>query len=90
MNYDEKLEKIFTHYGFDHQIFKLFEELGELTVELGRYCTGLGDRLRIAEEIGDVVILLQQMIIHFEIADEVESDIAFKVSRQLERIERGE
>lgn len=80
-------EKIFrtalNTYGADAQTLMVMEEMSELQKELCKHARGENNRLAIAEEIADVQIMLEQMIILHNCAQEVES---FRLSK-LERLE---
>lgn len=59
---DPRLTRILEHYGEEHQRWKLVEELGELSAELGRFRNG--DRSNIADlihECADVIVVLTQL-----------------------------
>ena len=62
------------HYGAQPQITIVFEEMAELQDVLCKFLRGRvdGDTLaNIAEEIADVGIMLDQMVIEFEVEDAV-------------------
>lgn len=97
----EKLLKIINHYGvipqlkyFQSEIFELNEaiinrELKE-TVEYEIPLTEIvGAKDHIAEEIADVMVMLEQFKNYYEISSEEITKIFWnKVDRQLERIEK--
>ena len=59
---DPRLTLILEHYGEEHQRWKLVEELGELSAELGRFRNG--DRSNVADlthECADVIVVLTQL-----------------------------
>lgn len=59
---DLRLTLILEHYGEEHQRWKLVEELGELSAELGRF--RIGDRSNVADlihECADVIVVLTQL-----------------------------
>ena len=77
-------------YGGQAQITMMFEEMAELQDVLCKFLRGRvdGDTLaNIAEEIADVGIMLDQMMIEFQVEDAVAEQRAFKVRRLRERIE---
>ena len=78
--------KAVAHYGVKHQIIKLFEEFSELQKELCKFLDGKNNRDAIAEETGDVLILLDQLILMFDMADEVTESKHKKLERLLERM----
>lgn len=76
-------QKIIEHYGYEHQLQKLVEELRELESVI-LYDTDNIEHIK--EEMADVLNLINQIMIykgwHMDIFD-IE---VFKVNRQLERI----
>lgn len=96
-----KIEKIAMHYGAAAQMCKTVEELAELTAEIQRYNllafkhqVSMGEvseqMQKIIEEMADVEIMLEQIKFLFNIDEEVKAMKAFKISRQLDRMARGE
>ena len=89
-------EKIARHYGIEPQSRQTIEEMAELTqaiTKFWRYTGNDAQQLKglknaIAEEIGDVEIMLEQLKILFGIEEDVRECRAFKLIRQLERIEK--
>ena len=94
------LLKIIKHYGINVQQRKLVEEVFELQEAITTHelknsvsyeipLTELIDtREHIAEEIADVLKLLSQFVIYYELNEEEIYEIAeYKIKRQLERIE---
>lgn len=76
----EKLLKIIGHYGFDNQIKKLNEEVFELIEALFL-------DLRVAEELADVLVMLEQFRLCYGISEEeLKKIMEEKVDRQLNRI----
>lgn len=75
------LEGAISFYGYDAQILKAVEELGELSVELARDLNGLGRTEAIREEMADAFIMLNQLELIF--GDVTEIEVA-----KLERLER--
>lgn len=75
-------------YGADHQINKLFEELGELTTEVARGQNGADNRSALVSEIADVYIMLTQLRMVVGVTDEeVENHVAFKLGRLAGRMD---
>lgn len=70
-------------YGEQTQIMKAIEEMSELTKAL---CKG-NDHRAIVDETADVIIMLQQIVMMFELGDELEKRIRFKVNRLKERLD---
>ena len=87
-------EQIARHYGIEPQSRQTIEEMAELTQAITKFWKYGGDdaqQLRglknaIAEEIGDVEIMLEQLKILFRIESDVAEHRAFKLIRQLERM----
>lgn len=86
-------KKIIEHYGADKQITVAVEELSELIKALCKY-KRIGDTAAtlyaITEEIADVKIMCDQLVVMFDIDEEVEAMKKYKIKRTLERIENGE
>lgn len=73
-----------SRYGAQAQITMVFEKMAELQDVLCKFLRGRvdGDTLaNIAEEIADVGIMLDQMVIDFEVEDAVAEQRASKVRR---------
>ena len=98
----EDLLKIIEHFGINNQQRKLEEEIFELeeaitinqlkeTVEYEIPLTEIvGTREHIAEEIADVMLLLEQFKTYYGITSEEITNIFWsKVDRTLKRIESG-
>lgn len=76
-------EKILKHYGEEHQVYKLIEEMAELTVALLKQ-----DKNNIHEELADVEIMLEQLkLMYFYDDTTKEMKKLFKLNRQLKRID---
>ena len=101
MKQEEKLLKIINHYGVNNQQRKLQEEVFELneaivthelksSVEYEIPLTEIvGTKEHIAEEIADVMVMLEQFKLYYGITSEEITKVFWsKVDRQLERIER--
>lgn len=88
------IEQIARHYGIEPQCRQTIEEMAELTQAITKFWKYGGDdaqQLRglknaIAEEIGDVETMLEQLKILFRIESDVAEHRAFKLIRQLERM----
>ena len=55
------IQRAINYFGADMQTQKALEEMGELIVELARRNTGRYDRAHVAEEVADVMIMMEQM-----------------------------
>lgn len=95
--YQNNIEKIASHYGYELQSRQLIEEMAELTVAINkawrkRYYD-FDERTKsynnIIEEIADIEIMLEQLKYLMSCHDEVEQEKARKIERQLERM-KGE
>lgn len=72
------------HYGAKNQAAQLMGEMGELAAAVTQhFFQDRGRREEIAEEIADVQIMLEQMILHLDIRE----DVARWRSSKLERLE---
>ena len=67
MKEKEVLEAALSAYGSEIQRVVAIEELSELQKELCKSLRGQTDRRHIAEEIADVQIMLEQMMILYEL-----------------------
>jgi len=74
------------HYGAEPQKLMVMEEMSELQKELCKNSRGKDNRLNIAEEIADVLIMLEQMVILYDCAEQVEDWHKVKVARLKKRI----
>ena len=88
MNY-EKLETICQHYGIRKQIKKLSEEVFELQeAVIDNEWDVDGNTDHIAEELADVMVLWEQIRLHYGIPSQTIAAITTeKIERQLKRIE---
>ena len=77
-------------YGITEQVAKLKEECRELIEASDGYINGTDSKAHFLEEIADVLVMIEQMIMHFNAQDKVDEIKRFKVKRQLGRIEREE
>lgn len=74
-------------FGRDSQMMVAIEEMSELTKELCKNGRGRENTTHIAEEIADVEIMLQQMVMLFDCAGQVETFRRYKLERLAGRIE---
>lgn len=81
---------ILNHYGITEQVSQLKEEAYELIEAADGYINGTDSKAHFLEEIADVLVMIEQMIMHFNAQDKVDEIKRFKVKRQLGRIEREE
>lgn len=83
-------EKALDRYGVEHQTTKLLEEMGELTSELCRMQDGRSSLDRIASEIADVTILLDQLQMRWQCGGLVQRWRLEKTRRLDERMRKDE
>lgn len=76
-------------YGIDNQIIMVFEEMAELQKELSKFKRGSGNTENIAEEIADVQIMLEQMILFFDLNSRVEWYKEEKIERLSKRLAKS-
>ena len=81
------LSKALETYGAEAQTLMVFEEFAELQKELCKHARGKDNTMEVAEEIADVQIMLEQMIILHNCAEEVKGFRIAKLLRLAERIE---
>ena len=88
--YEERREVYLTaisHYGSDCQIWKAIEEMSELTKELCKLQNSGGSaRANMVDEIADVTIMMEQLRILFNMNNDVQERIDYKVRRLACRI----
>lgn len=88
MNERQILGRAVSFYGSEIQRVIAIEELSELQKELCKSLRGQTDRQHIAEEIADVQIMLEQMMILYELHYDVATWRWKKVDRLHERLIR--
>lgn len=89
----EVYRRILEINGEEKQIFKLFEEMAEVQKEICKYVEGKapGDQqIRIAEEIADTEIMLEQMKCLFGLEEAVEKQKVYKILRLIRFIQKEE
>lgn len=74
-------------FGERAQMTMAIEEMSELAKELCKRCRGRDNVEAIAEEVADVQIMLQQLVMLFDCAGQVETFRRYKLERLAERIE---
>ena len=80
-------QEIINHYGYEHQLQKLVEELRELE-EVVLYHTY--DESHLKEEMADVLNLIEQIAVYKDWQDDINNVKDYKITRQIDRINRGE
>lgn len=100
---ENSLRQIINHYGVMKQLKYIHSEYFELDEAIIDYESAgwdFGDEScediektythHIAEEIADVMVMLEQFRLHYGITkEEIDTFMEYKVHRQLERIEEG-
>ena len=84
-------DRAISRYSALAQVMVAIEEMAELTKELSRTIQGRGkvDQLdRIAEEVADVAIMLEQVANIYQIGDRVKNQMTFKLMRLEARMEK--
>lgn len=87
---DEVYKKALATFGKVSQMMMVIEETSELQKEISKNFRGEDNIESIAEEIADVIIMLNQMKIYFDIHKNVESWIDIKTDKLIEKIEEEE
>lgn len=78
----EVCQRALENWGKDRQMLQLFEELSELQKEVIKNMNRRTDNLdEIAEEAADVLIMMDQLLHIYGIADKVQEQAARKVQR---------
>ena len=89
----EIYKRAISTYGEEAQIRMVFEEMAELQKELCKHLRGkepFEQIIRIAEEIADVEIMLDQMKILFKLNEAVESHKEYKIFRLNQNLNKEE
>lgn len=73
-------------YGIRAQTMMVFKEMAELQKELCKRSQGADNKANIAEEIADVLIMLEQMILAYNCAGMVKVQIEGKLHRLQKRL----
>ena len=86
--YIEIIEKIVNKYGKNAQVLQSIEEMAELTKELLKNINrGKNNENEIIMEIADVVVMLMQLILIYDIdAEKILGAMEYKLLRQKERM----
>lgn len=81
--YGEALQR----FGPEHQMNKFDEELGEFLTELARMRNGEGSIEKMAEELADLTIMLEQLRLIFNVNEKVCGYMDQKIRRLQKRLE---
>lgn len=87
--FDERIEIIANHYGFEAQAEKSIEEMAELIVEIKHMKQGLTSQnfQNFVEELADVKIMIDQLYLLANFDGDIGKEITRKLERQLKRID---
>lgn len=87
LRYHEDLVNNLKIRGEKTQIIKTCEEMSELQSALLHFCNGKDSVTHVTEEIADVLVMIEQLKIIFNIHDEELEDImSYKILREKDRI----
>lgn len=82
------LEKAIDAFGKDAQLWMVVEEMSELLKEICKFMRGKENQLQIADEMADVLIMLEQLKIICGVQmDLIRERIDYKVDRLRKRLE---
>lgn len=88
----EKISYIFNHFGYKNQVLKINEESKELQEALiESYKEPTKQNIEhVAEEIADVMVVIQQFKQHFKLSDnKIKELVDYKIQRTVNRIKSG-
>ena len=87
----DKIHEIADHYGLNHQLMKMVEELNELALECAKSWKKAEITTYLISEIADVLVMITQIMYlgKFDWKD-VKAIMEYKVDRQLGRISEEE
>lgn len=84
INVNKKITDLaIAYYGTDAQLNVTIEEMSELTKEICKYKRGSNNRREIVEETADVIVMIANLRIIFEIEDDEINDIIKKKQERL-------
>ena len=86
---DEMYNKVIEHYGKEHQLRKVIEELDELKNEIGiALINGTPNRRGVFKELADVMNVLAELIIIYQFSEEhLMEERINKMKRQMDRMD---
>ena len=88
MNQKEVIKKAIETYGEDAQLWMVIEEMSELSKEICKYKRGKDNKENIADEIADVLIMIEQLHVICDIPIEtIKKHIEFKIRRLADRLD---
>ena len=84
-----ELKTIADHYGLNHQLMKMVEELNELALECAKSWEKKSITANLIPELADVEVMLEQIKYLGGIAlSDIDEVKEFKINRQLKRIDK--
>lgn len=82
MNRLDRLAKLaHSTWGTDEQLFKVFEELGELAQAINKYRNGKLSIGELESEIADNYIMLRQLVLMYDLEDTIDTTIDVKLDK---------
>ena len=81
MDWGKKNRAIIDYYGIENQKLKLCEECAEVIQAILK-----GNEQAIWDEIADVEVIIDQLVMKYDVDDFVRSRKKYKIARQLARI----
>lgn len=84
----EVYEEALIKYGKHNQLVVAIEEMSELQKEICKYFRHEGKDQDLIEEVADVSIMLEQIILMFDIEDDVQKVMKEKVQRLKRRLSK--
>lgn len=87
---EDKLKEIITFYGVNAQLKHFHSEVFELIEAIMLSAnTDFIDKKHITEEIADVMVMLKQFVLYYDIKDEdIGEMMEYKIDRQIKRVAR--
>lgn len=75
-------------WGSHNQLVVAIEEMSELQKEICKFFRHEGNHKHLAEEVADTLIMLEQVVLMFDIEADVEKFMQEKVERLIGRLEK--
>ena len=87
MRREKEVRAIVDHYPKMAQVVVLIEEMSELTKAMTKTMRGKGKKADIVEELGDVQLMIYQMMLMFKVDQKmIDTVIDYKLERTLKMI----
>ena len=90
MNMTDVCQQAVNHFGYQSQTMMAIEEMAELQKELCKHFRGKSNFYQIAEEIADVLIMMEQLIILHDCREAVDEWKFAKLMRLKELMGNGD